>query len=83
MLFFTLSHSILNIACPNNCVLVGNDAGYGEDRIKSNLAYLPQLGRIESQNQELTDDCTLKIYCERSPQQLNIGIEKPIVAMLN
>ena len=83
MLFLTLSSSILKIACLNNCVWMSNDAQCSWDRIESNPAYLPELERIESYNQELMDDCTLKIHYERSPQQLNIRQQKPLVAILN
>ena len=76
MLFLTLYSSVFNIARLNNCVWMGNDAQCSGDRRESEPAYLPELERIESYNRELVDNCTLKIYCERSLQQLNMR-EKP------
>jgi|GEM_PF-6790031 len=77
MLFLSLSSSIFNIARLNNYVWMENDPQCSLDRRESNLAYLPELERIESRNQELADDRTLKIHCERSLQQLNMRMKTP------
>jgi len=83
MLFLALFSSILNIARHQEYVLMGDNFVSNFNGEIEEAAYLPPQGRIESYNQDFTEDCTLKNLSKKLPEKPNNREKSFPVVMLN